>query len=482
MSIHINWGAPGSYKTSHSVLEAISVLLGSNRFFVTNVRGLNPDTVYKYFGKNYPNYIAPFRKQRFFNISSELLELDSTDRDAVLKYFPLWLPFGSFFLFDEIQLTYPKNFPAKEFTANFSELTLSPVINELAERFSTFTEELISENLDVLKQVFTEEYSISPDHIEFREKFSRYVDSIVLSRPKNLLECFSKHRHYGWDFSFTCQDLSQLSSSVLAVCESAHYQQNMSVNFAFLGKGRYKRFFHSTQRTSPTPRDPGTFHRIDTRVFKCYSSTQLGQATDTLAAQNPFVTAPFLKLYFLFLVLLACIYYFISNYEHLPFFAQTQKSLENHNQTNNDTIATATQINSITDRKTAETPKVSVVTGTTAPRRALPPSQNPTLSTSGIVALENEFLDDFQKEDVQIYISGYYRSRRNYRYAGQIHYPDGSISSFIDLPPPYYARPYSACYYALYRLDRLVRYIHCPPQPQAKNQDDTNQLKKFLIR
>jgi zona occludens toxin (predicted ATPase) len=480
-SIHVNWGAPGSYKTSHSVLEAIPVLLGTNRFFVTNVRGLNPDTVYRYFGKKYPNYLPPFRNLRFFNISTELLELDPLDLESALRYFPLWLPFGSYFLFDEIQLIYPKNFSSREFTTDFSNLSIRPIVWELSERFSVVTEELVDENISTLRRIFVDEYSISPENPEFLEKFGFYIDNVVLSRPKNLLEAFSKHRHYGWDLSFTCQDLSQVSTSVLDICESAHYQQNMRVNFSFLGKGRYKRFFHSAQKKSPSPSDIGTFHRIDTRIFQCYSSTQLGQASDTLASQNPFITAPFLKLYFLLIVLFGCLYYFFSNYEHLPFFIG--KNVENQGIYSTNTTETVPKIeNSISGdySQNIENSEISISQNSTSSTNFVRNIETSSRTHRGVVASE-DVLDDFQREDVRIYISGYYRYRRTYRYAGQLHYPDGSISMFRDLPPFYHAKPFSSCYYALYRLDRLIRYVHCPPQPHQEKRN-SERLRRLFHR
>ena len=126
MSIHINWGSPGSYKTSHSVLESIPILLSSNRFFVTNVRGFSIETAFDNFGADYPNFIIPTRKERFLNVSRLTFDdvFDVSRIDTLLRFFPLWLPFGAYFLFDEVQLVFPKNFSQKEFTASFSDLNV----------------------------------------------------------------------------------------------------------------------------------------------------------------------------------------------------------------------------------------------------------------------------------------------------------------------------------------------------------------------
>lgn len=472
MSIHVNWGAPGGYKTSHALLEAIHIILGTTRFFVTNVRGLNLELIWKRFGKNYPNYVHPVRTERFFNVTTEFL--NTQECNEILKYFPLWLPFGTYFLFDEVQLIYPKNFPPKQFNCYFSELDVPEIVWKLKDRFDRFTQELVDENIEIIKSAFITEFSIKPDAPDFSEKFSIYLDTVVYARPTSLLECFSKHRHYGWDFSFTCQDLSQFSPAVYNVCESAHYQQNMAVKFAGMGKWRYRRFFHSTDRSSPHPRDAGTFHRLDKRILGCYLSTQIGQNADTLANQNPFLTFPFVKLYFLIFLLVLCIYYLSSNYEKMPFFThETQSTLLSNNATTSQTVSTNfPDVVPVSSTHTAPIP--TSLSSTTSNIKATKSSAS---ALNSIIIDDSQVIDDFSREDVSVYISGFIRYKRRYRYAGQLHYADGSISSFEDLPPPYYAIPYSRCYYALYRMDRLVRYIHCPPQPRARSRIDPEFLK-----
>lgn len=478
MSIHVNWGAPGSYKTSHALLEAIRVILGTTRFFVTNVRGLNLNLIWERFGKNYPNYVHPVRTDRFFNVTTEFL--DPQECNEILKYFPLWLPFGTYFLFDEVQLVYPKAFPVKQFNSYFSELDIPEVVWQLRDRFDKFTQELVDENIETIKSAFISEFAMEPNAVDFPGKFANYLDTVVYTRPTSLLESFSKHRHYGWDFSFTCQDLSQFSPAVYNVCESAHYQQNMAVKFAGMGKWRYRRFFHSTERTSPHPRDTGTFHRLDKRILGCYLSTQIGQNADTLANQNPFLTFSFIKLYFLIFLLILCIYYLSSNYEKMPFFThETQStSMPANNAITSQTISTNfPNATSIPPAHSAPIP-----TSSSGPALNIKTSKSSTStflsSTNSVVVDDSQVIDDFSREDVSVYISGYVRYKRHYRYAGQLHYADGSISSFEDLPPPYYAIPYSRCYYALYRMERLIRYIHCPPPPIINSQN-SQLLKNF---
>lgn len=482
MSIHFNWGPPGSYKTAHSLSEAISILLGSTRFFITNIKGFSPGKAQKVFGRTYPDFILPLRVERFFNISTEFISADQ--QLEVTRFFPLWAPFGSYLLIDEVQLVFPKNFSERDFTADFSTFNIPDYVQELIERFRPFNESLINENISNIRISFCDEFLISQTSNEFSQLFSEYLDTVVLSRPSSFLRAFSMHRHYGWDLEFTCQDLSQLSRSVLAVAEGAHYQQNLALKFGILGRGKYKRFFHSTQRLSPNPKDSGKIYTVDTRIFKCYSSTSIGQFSDTMAGQSPWFTRPFLKLYFLTSLLLIILFYLLLNISDMSMFMPASKK-----EVKDDKISQVdgSKTNSVKNPETvAKTTHINTGSLSNSSSNPLPHSQitesspNLGIQANGIQVNDGGVIDDFLREDVFVYISGYILQKRRYRYAGQLHYSDGSVSSFEDLPPTYYAIPYSRCYYALYRLNTLVRYVHCPPSEKKLDKDKQQLTLPFL--
>lgn len=484
MSIHINWGPPGSYKTYHSIKDSISIIFKTERFFISNVEGLSLRNLIDKFGKDYgldtfSKKLSFYEKRQSSFINLYFHDLPQSALQELIIYCPFWLPFSSYVLLDECQIFYPTTFSQRNFDETFPQYP-SQIVQQYYEKFFGFSANFIKSNLETVKKQFSELYSIPVEDQEFNSKFSNYLDHKVSTRPTSLHELYSLHRHFYFDFLFTCQNIKQVSASLLRVCEGAHYCKNMA-RFGFKS-GKYRRYYHSAL-SAPSKRDKGEGYVIDKRVFSCYKSTSIGTHSETISKQDFFSGFKFKRIVLAFIIAIICIIFFIYYVSTHSVFSFGQKkdgnistqTLEAPDQNgpkptnknnSNPTQTSQTSANPPTTNPPSDNIKNTATTSN--PKNTPPPP--PTLLAIDSIHPNDDFF--YQK----VYVDGFKLTteksgKRQYTYAGVIIYEDGSTSTFNIIPFPYQLIPISRCLYQQYRFNQFIRYIHCSPKP--KHDDET---------
>lgn len=241
MAIKIHYGANGAYKTSGAIQDDAIPALLAGRVIVTNIRGFTLERAYSVF-PNLPD------TTEIINLDLEVLE----DLEKMRTWFQ-WAPLGSFIIFDEAQLVFPKSWRERDL-----------------ERFE------FEGGMEAAKKA---------------------------GRPFNWLDAWTRHRHFGFDIVLTTPNISYIRDDIRSTSEVAYRHANLAV----IGiRGRYKEAQHDAQLNRP-PAD-GTivkFKRIKPETFKLYDSTSTGQVRDTFAGSSLFKSPKVLG----FLVLLAYLVY-----------------------------------------------------------------------------------------------------------------------------------------------------------------------------
>jgi len=246
MSIKIHHGPPGSYKTSGSMEDLVRAAK-DGRLIISNVRGICEDSIRAVY-KDLPESFS------LLFIDTE----DSREERAKLASFWLWAPHDAFFMIDEAQ--------------------------------SIWRKELRKNELQALSH-----YQV-PDDVEITDG----------KRPEDFWEAFEKHRHYGWDFVLTCQDLKQLHSDIRMTAEMAYQHRNL----ADIGlKRRYLEVQHSAASNSTNRSDIRRVRKIPKEHFSLYESTTTGEVRDTTAGLSLFQNRKIMGFTILFILLVAVLVY-----------------------------------------------------------------------------------------------------------------------------------------------------------------------------
>lgn len=244
MAIKIHYGANGAYKTSGAIQDDAIPALLAGRVIVTNIRGFTLERAYSVF-PNLPD------TTEIINLDLEVLE----DLEKMRTWFQ-WAPLGSFIIFDEAQLVFPKSWREKDL-----------------ERFD------FEGGMEAAKEA---------------------------GRPFNWLDAWTRHRHFGFDIVLTTPNISYIRDDIRSTSETAYRHANLAV----IGiAGRYKEAQHDAQLNRP-PAD-GTIvkiKRIKRQTFQLYDSTSTGQVRDTFAGSNLFKSPKVLG----FLALLAYLVYSVA--------------------------------------------------------------------------------------------------------------------------------------------------------------------------
>ena len=179
MAIKIHYGANGAYKTSGAIQDDAIPALLAGRVIVTNIRGFTLDRAYSVF-PNLPD------TTEIINLDLEVLE----DLEKMRTWFQ-WAPLGSFIIFDEAQLVFPKSWREKDL-----------------ERFE------FEGGMEAAKEA---------------------------GRPFNWLDAWTRHRHFGFDIVLTTPNISYIRDDIRSTSETAYRHANLAV----IGiRGRYKEAQH----------------------------------------------------------------------------------------------------------------------------------------------------------------------------------------------------------------------------------------------
>ena len=224
MSIKLYWGANGAYKSASAVQDDIIPELKKGRHVYTNIRGCTLDKVLEVF-PNLPE-------------GADVTYIDTSKPGAIeeLRQWPWKAPKGSLVVLDEIQLIYPRAWTAKKY-------------EELYNQFKTFDE------------------------------------AEQAGEPFNLLDGFTRHRHWNFDVVMTTPSIKMVRSEIRDTTEVAYRQANM----ALIGiKGKFKRAMHPADENKPGRDSLVETKKIKAETFRCYQSTATGQVQDTRSGTNLF--------------------------------------------------------------------------------------------------------------------------------------------------------------------------------------------------
>lgn len=463
MSIHFSHGGPGGYKTSHAILKSLDVLFKSDRFYFTNVDGLSLTKLIPTFAIDYRLSLTDqfrlyeARKENFYNVSLDF-SLSSEQLLTLMRYCPYWLPVGSFVLLDEVQLFYPSNFSQKDFTQTFTELNSDELdlLNLFRARFKHVSASYFDKNIELIKKQFSELYSVPLDSEIFETEFNHYFEKKVLYRPKTLKEFFSMHRHWGFDFELTCQDLSQVSSPIQHVAEGAHYHKNMSI-VSSIYSNTYRTYFHSMLHSAPSRNDVGQKHKIDKRVFQCYKSTSIGTHSMSRVSQNIFGSSAMVKAIYGLSFAIICFFGFL--FFGLPtlrsFFGgnnvtTNSQSISSSNSPVSGKTVSKNTTNSFKDSSSVASENIRATSSVLHSRQS-----NGLVDQDNFIAMKDAF------SLLEIYVNGFSYSNYEYTYAAFVKHSDGSITKFSKLPPLFHIIKISTCFYSLFWRNIFIKYVFC---------------------
>lgn len=110
------------------------------------------------------------------------------------------------------------------------------------------------------------------------------------SRPETLEEALQMHRHYNWDFVFTCQSIEQLRPEIRLVAEMAYRHKNLAVVGVPFLKGKYTEIQHSPENKGTSSSHVYTINtkKIKSKTFSIYDSTTTGSVADTKTGRSVF--------------------------------------------------------------------------------------------------------------------------------------------------------------------------------------------------
>lgn len=271
MSSYIHHGAPGSFKTSGAIHDALVPALLEGRRIVTNINGLDDtDKIYEILEA----------QGKTVDKRSEIVSLslsDNNDLEKMRRWWH-WVQNGDFIFFDEIQVIFPKSWrPDRE-----------------------------------LRKFW---YPASGG------------DSIVkvdgVDRYPTLGWAMQQHRHQNLDIVFTTPDIKLVNQEIRSSCETAFKHTNLGI-FGAVGRGTYKETMHLATN-SGNPSDALSFgkKKIPDWVFSLYSSTKTGNYSDTKAGTNIFKNP---RILFLGFVMALAIGYVVYLDYVAPYLAKTSYS------------------------------------------------------------------------------------------------------------------------------------------------------------
>lgn len=220
MAIIIHHGPNGSYKTSGAIQDHLIDALKKGRVIVTNIRGLTTERVFQV----YPDLPS---STEVYNLSMESLD----DLQKMRTWFN-WVPRGSFLIFDETQLLFPKSWRQSD--------------------------------LDSLAYPGGHEAAAAAD------------------RPTSWLDAWTRHRHWNWDIVLTTPNIRYVREDMRETCEMAYLHANLKL----IGwGGKYKESMHDAQQNKPN-QDGSAIVKVKSikpKTFALYDSTATGVVTDTSA-------------------------------------------------------------------------------------------------------------------------------------------------------------------------------------------------------
>lgn len=223
MSIKIHHGPNGSYKSSGAIADDLIPAFVSGRTIITNVRGLDSDSVCKALE-------LPLGHGEIIHIDTEGRDgLEGRERLARVFH---WAPRGAFIFVDEVQEIWKPRWRE----ADIAKLS----------------------------------WPSGPEDADNQD------------RPRDFHHFCSMHRHWNWDLVVTTQDISWVRDEIRGVADGAYRH----MNGAFVGfKGRYAEIQHHPMNagTALSHVVNKRFRKVPAYVFRCYQSTATGVASDTVA-------------------------------------------------------------------------------------------------------------------------------------------------------------------------------------------------------
>jgi len=291
LSVKIHHGPPGAYKTSGAVADDFIPAVKSGRTVITNVRGLtSKKRIVEVLKKHTDLKDEAAKKFQIINLDTSL----EANRDKMRSFFH-WAPKGAFFLIDEINTIYPKQWREN--------------------------------NLQ-------------------RYDFPGGVDGArKKKRPANITEAFEMHRHQNWDFSITTPSIIKVHEVVKSIAEVSYLHQNK----ATIGlKGSYWEIMHYADNTGRSDKDQliHASKKIKKWVFDLYESTATGEVSDTIAGRNVFLQPKVLA------VALFIVAFFIYTAKTIYGFGEKYHPKENQNVVNGTESDAEHKTNTATVRQT----------------------------------------------------------------------------------------------------------------------------------
>lgn len=287
MAINLHYGAPGGYKTSGAILDDLPKALKSGRVLITNIRGLDDADRIK----------EAYRKQKKFGKSIysvdenfTVIHLDTRgeeDKEKLRRFFH-WAPQDAYFIIDEINTIFKKEWTAKKL-----------------EEFNLHSGS-IAELIDIKNHLTSRDDKVALD-----------TEDNPIIRPQNLTEALEMHRHYNWDFSLTSPSYKKFHPVFHEIAEVAFKH----VNRAVIGvKGSYWEHMHLATNTGTAKADilQQRVRKIPDFVFKLYKSTATGEVRDSSAGRNIFLQP---KVFMILTLLIALLTYGISELNRLGMFS-----------------------------------------------------------------------------------------------------------------------------------------------------------------
>ena len=247
MSIRIDHGPAGSYKTSGVIADMFIPAAKEGRLIVTNIRGIN--------SREHVSEILGDLPETF-----DLIHLPTSDhidaqknRDYLARFFH-WLPIGALLIVDEAQMVFPKSWRDSD-----------------------------------LKKL---DYPGGAQQAD------------IDRRPKDFLTAWDMHRHWNWDICLTTTKIRKIRDDIRDVADMAYRHRDM----ALIGwSGRYFETKHQPEDLGSADSDQisTTTKKIPSIVWKLYESTATGTYTKTKSGFN-FLKTP--KMVLLLLVMAYLIY------------------------------------------------------------------------------------------------------------------------------------------------------------------------------
>lgn len=232
MSIKVYWGSNGSFKTASAVQDDIIPELLKGRVVITNVRGCTLDKCIE----QYPDIPD----------TADVIYIDMAKAGSLdkLQTWFRWAPQGALIVLDEVQLIHRQSWRDRDL-----EKFVLQVDDGGVRRAATFDE------------------------------------AEQLGQPYDMLDAFTRHRHWNWDLVLTTPNIKYVRSDIRNTCEVAYRQ----ANGALLGfSGRFKRAMHDADENKPGVGALTQTLKIKQKSFACYDSTRTGKVQDTRAGTNIF--------------------------------------------------------------------------------------------------------------------------------------------------------------------------------------------------